>query len=234
VIVLEEQVALKKNNNRPPLGSVLPAYMIALMVAWTLFDILVMPYIHSGPAGFAIAFILELLIWTLPAWRLMHVYDDELYIPLKQAFTFTKDAAQWTMLLTAVVVMVNLLIRALQVEIMEINLALEGMTLLESVLLIGFTEEFVFRGWILNAYARRVGPWRASFIAEAILIVMHIPAWIADGIFETPAIFSEILTVFCLGVLYGISFKKSHCLWTSMIVHMLFNFMQAVLFGGGH
>ncbi len=229
------ETGLQATKQRMHLKKTLLLYMAGLMVVWTAFELLLAPALHQGQTGGnSLAIALELLIWTIPAFCLMRLYNDQLYIPVRQAFSFSHEALQWTLFLGAIVAMANLLILAVRVQALEIDLHLEGATLLESVVLIGLTEELVFRGWVMNAYAKQVGPWRASFIAEGLLIAMHIPAWILEGMFSSYLIVFEVVKVFVLGIFYGIAFKKSHCIWTSMAVHMLFNFMQAALFQAGH
>ena len=218
-----------------PIQISLLIYMIALLLVWTYFDLALLPGIVALPrGGNTIALVLELMIWTVPALLLMHVYDHELYASVHESFVIDKHALKCTALYMGVAIMVNLLVWATNAHVAELDLHLEGHTLIESVLLIGVTEEIVFRGWILNAYAHEVGPWNASFIAECVLLLIHLPAWWGEGILNTPAIFWEIVKVFALGIGYGYAFKKSHCLWTSIINHMTYNFMQALLFGAAH
>jgi membrane protease YdiL (CAAX protease family) len=83
------------------------------------------------------------------------------------------------------------------------------------VLLIGapLTEEFMYRGFLLSALAKKVGFWGAAIITDAAWTAMHAPyhPWAA-----LPAIF-------VLGLLVSFLLWRTGSLWTCIFSHMTVN-----------
>lgn len=100
------------------------------------------------------------------------------------------------------------------------------LSLLKSIgllIVIAFSEELVFRGYILNNLMRSFGKWTALAISAVLFAGFHITN---PGI--TPLAFINLALV---GTLLGINYIYSRNLWFSMLLHFSWNLFQGPLMG---
>lgn len=77
-----------------------------------------------------------------------------------------------------------------------------------AVCLIGpVMEELVFRGYLLNRWARKWGLWRAVMLSSMVFALMH----------PSP------LSAFVAGVLFALVYLRTQSLWAAIVVHGLSN-----------
>ena len=91
--------------------------------------------------------------------------------------------------------------------------------LLVSFLLVGITEELLFRGWIYNALLTCMSENGALILQALLFTSLHFPVYIMSGV-----IFSmNYVLLFILGVIFGWTFRKNRSIWTPIILHMMWD-----------
>jgi len=90
-------------------------------------------------------------------------------------------------------------------------------------LLIGFTEEFAFRGYLLRALERGTGFWPAALITSGIFVAAH-----GHNPGET---YVGMVQVFASGVLSCVGIWWTKSLWWSIGFHAAWDYAQNFIFG---
>ena len=67
-------------------------------------------------------------------------------------------------------------------------------------IIVGFLEEFVFRGLVMGALWRRHGYWIANVISALLFVVIHWPGWIVLGHLPTISIITISANVLVFGI----------------------------------
>lgn len=93
-------------------------------------------------------------------------------------------------------------------------------------------EEIYFRGFLLNAFSRGTGFWRANAASSALFVLIHFPGWFALGRFATPFVAFDALGIFVFGLVFGCAMKKTGSLWPAYALHALNNLLATTLIGG--
>ncbi len=91
------------------------------------------------------------------------------------------------------------------------------------MLLIAFSEELAFRGYILNNLMQSINKWLALLISAVIFAVFHS---------TNPGIAPlAILNIFLAGVVLGINYIYTKNLWFGILFHFCWNFYQGPILG---
>jgi len=91
-----------------------------------------------------------------------------------------------------------------------------------TLLLVGPTEELIFRGIVQGLFRRAYGPAVAVAAASAVFAAVHISSYSGEGVLATLA------TILVLGGVLGVVYEKSDNLVVPALVHGLFNTVQFV------
>jgi membrane protease YdiL (CAAX protease family) len=91
------------------------------------------------------------------------------------------------------------------------------------LLMVAFTEELVFRGYILNNLMESFNKWVALGISALLFTLSHI---VNPGINIIP-----IANIFLAGILLGINYIYSKNLWFAIFFHLGWNFFQGPILG---
>ena len=89
--------------------------------------------------------------------------------------------------------------------------------------LIAFSEEIVFRGYVLGNLLESLNKWLALIISAALFALVH------SGNPEVSVI--AIINVFVAGILLGINYVYTRNLWFSIVFHFAWNFLQGPVLG---
>lgn len=85
-----------------------------------------------------------------------------------------------------------------------------------AMLIVGLSEEFLFRGFMQQALTLRLGFWKALLISSAVFAVVHVDVRIMP-------------IIFALGILLGMVYEKSgRTLAAPMAFHALYNTFQVI------
>ena len=173
---------------------------------------------------------LKLLLWTLPAIILILRYKDDMLVPLRAMFT---DKAGWPAYLPlfAVFALYNIAGAYAATGKIAVIQAFDPPGLVGTVLLVGITEEMVFRGFLLNATYGRMKPWVALALNSVMFLVIHFPIWISKGIFANSILSGSFLIIIALSLVFGWAFVKSKNILVPIALHMFWNLLVCLFFG---
>ncbi|VDG32194.1 Abortive infection protein [Lactobacillus buchneri NRRL B-30929] [Lactiplantibacillus mudanjiangensis] len=94
--------------------------------------------------------------------------------------------------------------------------------LINVTLAAGFFEEWFFRGCLLNCLLKTGPFWRVNLMQALAFQVIHFPLYLVMG--YSPLVWlGNIACVFPLGLLFGWNYQRSHSIWPSMILHIVWN-----------
>ena len=101
-------------------------------------------------------------------------------------------------------------------------------TWLSAVILIGFTEEIIFRGFLLQGLENLMKFKYATLIQSVLFLLIHFPGWYKNSIFVSPVIIGNILFIFVFALIQGWLLKKTNSLWSCILIHTINNFITIV------
>lgn len=97
------------------------------------------------------------------------------------------------------------------------------------ILLVGLSEEVLFRGYFLQRFVERMTFLQANFAQASLFLLIHFPGWLILGQLKSPASVGMVFYVFGLGLFLGVIQKKTNSLWSCMIIHSCSNFSNLAL-----
>lgn len=177
---------------------------------------------------------LSRLVWAAPFLALAVRYSDQLWVSSK---TLLSWHVHWKSFLT-----VFLIISLYTAAGMAANhggfwmnpemlLAQE----LPKFLVVGVTEEMVYRGWGMNAFTFHTTENRVNILSALYFAAVHFPSyfihWYLDGAFALSAMLTQAVYVVLLGLVFGWVFKKSKSLWPPVLIHFWADFASVLFIG---
>jgi membrane protease YdiL (CAAX protease family) len=106
------------------------------------------------------------------------------------------------------------------------NFAISFSGVVSTVIAAPLIEEFVFRGFILRILDKEISFILANLITTILFTAIHFPGWIIWG--EGINVEST-LSVFAVSFIWGILFKKTNSLHTTVFAHALNNVVTMVV-----
>ena len=197
---------------------------------WCIRELWLVQYLdmmNSIPRGITSA-IIKIAIWVIPVMFLIKIMEKDnplSYLGLRHNF---KKGLRWVSWVSLVFVLYFLL--NLTVLKNDIDFQMGFSKWLSTILLVGVTEEIVFRGFLLRKLMDTYKFWIANIITSLLFVSIHFPIWLYKGLFEYPFILSSILTAFVLGIIFGFVYKKSNSLWSVIIIHSLYNLLVSLFY----
>ncbi|MBQ9905858.1 MAG: CPBP family intramembrane metalloprotease [Oscillospiraceae bacterium] len=167
----------------------------------------------------------KLLVWVFPALLLAKHFSSELCVGFRQMFTQKvplKSVIFWSLVFFLIGGGDRLL------ALFRGNLHINPDFTLKShlwLLVVGITEEAVFRGWMLNATAKNEKDWKMLLLNGIMFLCIHFPGWIEKGTFVSAFTGFGFLSVILFGVLAGICFLKHKNLLLIVFIHMFYDFI---------
>ena len=171
------------------------------------------------------------LVWTLPAFLLIRHFSKELLTDYRKLFSFHRGC--WKYLALAVPLAVLVVGGALFRN--------HGLVLSSSfhpskliiALLVGISEESVFRGFLLNADMKRADTEKKQIPAYAVNMVLflliHFPIWLREGVFVSSITGFGFVTVMLLGLLFGWCLVQCKSIWPSVVLHSFYDLLIFLL-----
>ncbi len=173
--------------------------------------------------------IIKIAIWVIPVIllvKIMEKSDPFSYLGLRHNF---RKGLKWTGWVSLVFIFYFVVLN-LTVLKNNIDFQIGFNEWLNTILLVGITEEIVFRGFLLRKLMDSFRFWIANTITSLLFVSIHFPIWFYKGLFEFPYILSSIITVFVLGIIFGFVYKKSNSLWSVIIIHSLYNLLVSLFY----
>src|ERR1700730_4182005 len=167
------------------------------------------------------------LIITGVAARLERRRIDSYGLPLNQAFTglFWNGAllGSLTIVFVGLAMLVTGGMRLQGVALRGAEMITAPVLWFIAMLLVGLTEEYVFRGYALQSLWRGAGFWPAALITTALFAGAHLSKPHENAI--------DIGMIFVLGVILCLSVQVTGSLWWAVGWHAVFDFGQFFIIG---
>ncbi|GAM12182.1 CAAX amino terminal protease family [Mesobacillus selenatarsenatis SF-1] len=205
-------------------------YFIAFYTLWCIRELWLNLYLDSidSVPGAVTSAIIKIIIWVIPVILLVIIMEKRNPFSYLGLLYNVKNGLKWIGWASLVLLFYSILNITLLKN--SIDFQLELREWLNVVLLVGITEEIVFRGFLLRKLMDSFRFWIANAITALLFVSIHFPIWFYKGQFEFPYIFSSILTVFVLGIIFGFIYKKSKSLWSVIIIHSLYNLLVSLFY----
>ena len=203
-------------------------YLIIFFAIWSVRELYIRPVFLDQLDGLAFQIAessMKLLVWTLPAILLIKHFKDDMWISLKEMFT---NRPKWFKQAPILLLVFVPLIQPLVVNGgLSIRTDFQPVSLIQGVLFVGVTEELVFRGFLLNAFLKKMKIIPAIALNEVLFALIHYPIWIYFG-FGLTEILSASVQVFFIGAFFSYSFLKTKNILVPIGLHMIWNLLGMV------
>ncbi len=164
---------------------------------------------------------IKILLWVVPVFIFLRYIDRQSPLSYLKLNKKVLKGLFWGLFICSAYIAVSL-VRGYVTGGLNVNLSLTLDEWLNTIILAGFTEEIVFRGFILQKIEEFLDFKWANVITSVLFIFIHFPRWYFS---EGKILFSSILSVFVLGIAFGYTFRKTGSIWSSMIFHAANNFI---------
>jgi membrane protease YdiL (CAAX protease family) len=203
-------------------------YILTFFLFWSVYAIFFSTLIGENSQVWTaiIRHSIKILIWTIPVLLLLKYYyktDPVAYLKLK---TNTKDGLVWGITVGVFFIIYNVLRNHLLG--IKFDFEIDTFSWIHRIILIGLTEEVVFRGFILQKLQETQKFWSANTISSILFVLIHFPKWFEEGMFSLDNftnIAGAMVFVLGFGLIEGYVLKKSKSLWACMIIHSFNNFI---------
>lgn len=189
------------------------------------------PYLdmmNSVPRA-VISAMIKIIIWVIPVIILVKMVEKSnpfSYLGLRHHF---RKGVKWAGWLSLVFITYFIVLHLLVLK-NDIDFQIGFNEWLNTILLVGITEEIVFRGFLLRKLMEFYSFWKANIMTSLLFVSIHFPIWFYKGLFEFPYILSSIITAFVLGLIFGFIYKKTNSLWSVIIIHSLYNLLVSIFY----
>ncbi|KOO51050.1 hypothetical protein AMD00_00600 [Viridibacillus arvi] len=206
-------------------------YFITFFALWCIRELLLVQYLDlmdSVPRAITSA-VIKVVIWIIPVLLLVKVMEKEVplsYLGLRQNF---RNGLKWTGWASLVFISYFVILNFTILD-NNVDFRIGFNEWLNTILLVGITEEIVFRGFLLRKLMDSFKFWIANTITSLLFISIHFPIWFYKGLFEFPYILTTSLTVFILSIIFGYVYKKSGSLWSVIVIHSLYNLLVSLFY----
>lgn len=173
--------------------------------------------------------IIKIIIWIIPVIFLVKVVEKSnpfSYLGLRHDFKKGLKLTGWV----SIAFILYFIILNLFVLKNDIGFNIGFNELLNTILLVGITEEIVFRGFLLRKLMNSFNFWTANILTSLLFVSIHFPIWIYKGLFGFPYILSSVITAFVLSIIFGFIYKKTNSLWSVIIIHSLYNLLVSLFY----
>ena len=202
-------------------------YLIIFFAIWSVRELVIQPVFLDSINPIASELIgqtIKLLVWTFPAILLIRYFHNDMWIGLKEMFA---NKIRWSrdyyILLVVIIIPIAQAIRAwLTSGEFGLNPEIAPIRLIGAVLFVGITEEIVFRGFLLNAFLKKMKMEYAIALDAVLFTLIHYPIWIYRG-FEVFDIATASISVAVLSVGFAYSFIKTRKILVPIALHMVWN-----------
>jgi len=200
-------------------------YLIIFFAIWSVRELVFRPVWLNRFDGLIFEIlqtVTKLLVWALPAILLIKHFQDDMWVSLKDMFT---NKPRWFKSAPALLLVFFPPISALVLHReIAIRPNIVPVTFIGMVVSSVFTEEIVFRGFLLNAMLKRMKPWIAVLINAILFALIHYPIWIYSGLDFATILFNSI-QILPISALFAFSFIKTKNILVPGLLHLIWNLL---------
>ena len=213
-------------------------YCILFYTAWSLVGIFLKNHVEvwAGNNETVIQLvrsgIIKNLVWTLPAFLLVRHFEKDMYVGLKDMFTNKVN------ILDILPIYIACVIYALAGVIKTGDWSVAesfGWGKIIIVLVVGISEEMVFRGWLLNSTLKNADKewkkWIAVGINAVMFLVIHFPVWVYDGVFFRNFQSFAFVSIIVMSGIFSWLFIKTKNILVPVGLHMLYDLLIFLFIG---
>ena len=206
-------------------------YIFLFFLLWSIYEIVIASYLIESLSKNIFAFInfsVKFAIWIIPVvFYLMFVDQVNIFSHLKLNKNI-KIGIKGALIVSIIFLVYNILEIILMGDIkVDLNLSLSDW--LNTVIMAGFAEELVFRGFILRKLWDIMTFKAALIFSSFLFLLIHYPIWFVRGNLTFPNLIFSSLYVFIIGIIMAYLYKKTDSLWSCIISHSLHNFIITIL-----
>jgi membrane protease YdiL (CAAX protease family) len=172
--------------------------------------------------------LIRLLTWTLPVFILLWLSrtDPIEYLRLKGKAV---KGLTWGLIIGILIILCNILgVYAIKGSI-RFDFNISANNWINGIALVGFSEEILFRGFILRKLTENIGFWTSNLISAALFALVHMIGWIMLREFVLSSKAYSIAYVLFFSLAQGFVLKKTDSLWSCIIIHSINNFVSFAL-----
>lgn len=221
-----------REMNRAAKLPVLIAYILAFYLVWTIWELwgssLIDRAIESEfLAQLVKSGVVKNLVWTVPALFLIHRFQSEVFISLREMFSAKVDLPKLlpVLIFFTLYILAGSILKNGRPKIADHFGPGKGII----VLFVGLTEETVFRGWLLNATVREDQKRLPILLNAAMFLAIHFPKWIHSGVFIRSFMNLQFLELLALSVVFSRAFLKSRSILVPIALHMYWDLLVFML-----
>ena len=200
-------------------------YLVIFFLIWSIRELIVRPVWlnqFDGLTWQVLESTMKLLVWTLPAILLIKYFEDDMWISLKEMFT---NRLRWFKSAPVLLLVLFPIVSALFLHgELLVAPSFEAVELIQGVMFVGITEEIVFRGFLLNAFLKRMKIWKAVALDATLFALIHFPIWIYTG-FDLAMILSNSVQILAISTFFAFSFYKTKNIFVPIALHMIWNLL---------
>lgn len=211
----------------------LSIYILMFFTVWTVYELNLLAGIYSNNAVLynIVRNSIKYIVWTVPVFILLrYVYNSDPVSYLKLDNNLAKGVI-WGIAIGFLIVLYHV-IRNYIMGDGSFNFNIDMYTWIHRIILIGITEEIVFRGFILQKLQEKLEFMYANIISSVLFLLIHFPGWYIRGIlsYEKMTYFLAYAAfVLGFGLLQGYVLKRTKSLWACMIIHTLNNLITTII-----
>jgi uncharacterized protein len=197
-------------------------YLLGFYFVWALKELWVINYFHIfGETVFALLNMMaKILIWIIPSWIYVKYHLNENPMNYFNINTNVKKGLFWGSILSLLVgLYFTIEVYLINQETFHFLIPLDSY--LDGFLVVGITEEMVFRGLILKEINKKIPFWKANVITSLLFLMIHYPIWIHNGEFIN--LWNHPI-IFLIGITFGFIYKKTGSLWSVILLHSFYDF----------
>ena len=220
------------SNKEVRKNSIIIRYLLSFFIAWTFYTL----YCKDVLSGHSLLELMvantaKYIIWTAPVFLILrYVYQESPITYLKLNHNI-RQGILYGLLLGSIIVAYHV-VRNFIMGNGTFDFNIDLYTWVHRIILVGLTEEVVFRGFLLQKLQEEVKFIYANAISSILFALIHFPKWYQSGFFGHDLLFYGVMSImftFGFGVLQGYILKRTKSLWACMIVHSFNNLITTIV-----
>lgn len=210
-------------------------FYIIFWLVWLLVQSFLSPYLeHSvtfhSSYDLIINFVLKGIIWVGLTFILWSSFKQKLQFTPQKIFNKHFSKEFWVFL---AIFIIYLSANAYSVnpnfKFVSNPLSVNGGQIWGMVIGAGMFEELVFRAGFMNILLKKHSFWVTNIIQSLLFLAIHFPVYFITKMTSFDVV-DNFATVIILGLVFGYVFYKTKNLWTTIILHAVWDSMMFFLF----
>lgn len=225
-------MGVNTNSHKKQSQVLLLIYVFAFFLVWTIYEMFLRDNLHNEST---LVFIIirnsiKIMVWTVPVLILLkYYYRDRVISYLKLNYNVINGIV-WGIIIGLLIIIYNVTLHYI-FRTGKFNFNFGIYRWIHHIILIGFTEEIVFRGFLLQKIQELTGFWVANIISSVLFLLIHFPRWYKDGLLLGGFfnLLSAIIFAIAFSLLQGYTLKRTKSLWSCILTHSLNNFISIAM-----